>query len=170
MVLLSQKKDIDKISVSKIVEHAKISRTTFYNHFQDIYELLEWIIKIDFEQLTEQLAKYTEYKEGILQIFEYMVNNKVLIRQAFESKNRNNIEEFIYIHIRKYISEFQKIKQLNQPFEDQMFELSLDFMAIATTGCCIGILRNRHLEENRKEFVEMIDKFMLQHYHMMKQF
>ena len=43
--LLNRSNDIDKITVSSIIKQAKISRQTFYYHFQDIYDLREWIIK-----------------------------------------------------------------------------------------------------------------------------
>ena len=39
--LLSEKKDIGKISVSELVERAEISRATFYAHFDDIYGVVE---------------------------------------------------------------------------------------------------------------------------------
>ena len=37
---------IDKITIKEITDKAGVIRPTFYNHFQDKYELLEWIIRI----------------------------------------------------------------------------------------------------------------------------
>ena len=39
--MLSEKKEIGKISVSELVERAEISRATFYAHFDDIYDVVE---------------------------------------------------------------------------------------------------------------------------------
>lgn len=39
--MLSEKKEIGKISVSELVERANISRATFYAHFDDIYGVVE---------------------------------------------------------------------------------------------------------------------------------
>ncbi len=41
--LLSEKKDISKITVSEIVERAEINRGTFYNHYKDIEDVLNQI-------------------------------------------------------------------------------------------------------------------------------
>ncbi|MBR6393085.1 MAG: TetR/AcrR family transcriptional regulator C-terminal domain-containing protein [Eubacterium sp.] len=41
---LMNAKPFDKITVSDITEKCKIHRQTFYYHFQDRYELLDWII------------------------------------------------------------------------------------------------------------------------------
>ena len=36
------KKPLDKISISDITNDCGISRMTFYYHFKDIYDLVEW--------------------------------------------------------------------------------------------------------------------------------
>ena len=40
---LAQRGNIDKITVKALIEECHISRQTFYYHFQDKYELLDWI-------------------------------------------------------------------------------------------------------------------------------
>lgn len=39
---LAKGKSIDKITVTDLVERCKISRQTFYYHFKDIMDVLEW--------------------------------------------------------------------------------------------------------------------------------
>lgn len=41
-IRLSKQKNIDKITVKDLVEACGISRQTFYYHFQDILEVIEW--------------------------------------------------------------------------------------------------------------------------------
>ena len=41
---LHLKQPIEKITIKEITDKAGVIRPTFYNHFQDKYELLEWII------------------------------------------------------------------------------------------------------------------------------
>ena len=41
---------IEKITIKDITDEAGVIRPTFYNHFQDKYELLEWIIGVDLLQ------------------------------------------------------------------------------------------------------------------------
>ena len=45
IVMLSEKKEIAKITVSGLVQRAGLSRATFYSHFDDIYGVIE-----DFEE------------------------------------------------------------------------------------------------------------------------
>ena len=44
---LAKKHPIEKITIKEITDLAGVIRPTFYNHFQDKYELLEWIITTD---------------------------------------------------------------------------------------------------------------------------
>lgn len=39
--LLSEKHDIDKVTVKEVVERADISKSTFYCHYEDIYAVIE---------------------------------------------------------------------------------------------------------------------------------
>ena len=44
LIELSTQKPIEKITIKEITDKAGVIRPTFYNHFQDKYELIEWII------------------------------------------------------------------------------------------------------------------------------
>ena len=44
---LAARRPIEKITIREITEKAGVIRPTFYNHFQDKYELLEWIVRRD---------------------------------------------------------------------------------------------------------------------------
>ena len=53
-IRLSKQKNIDKITVKDLVEACGISRQTFYYHFQDILEVIEWSLDQAFSHLLEQ--------------------------------------------------------------------------------------------------------------------
>ena len=44
---LAQTRPIEKITIKEITDKAGVIRPTFYNHFQDKYELIEWIINTE---------------------------------------------------------------------------------------------------------------------------
>ena len=46
---LAKTKSVDKISVKEIVKNCGLTATTFYNHFQDKYQLLAWIYNRNIE-------------------------------------------------------------------------------------------------------------------------
>ena len=45
LLALNETKDLDKITISDILKKAGFSRQTFYNHFADKYELIQYVYK-----------------------------------------------------------------------------------------------------------------------------
>ena len=57
---LSRKKPVDKITIREITEQSGLSNQTFYNYFQDKYDLMLWIYKSVGDKMVEELHT-TEY-------------------------------------------------------------------------------------------------------------
>lgn len=55
---LSLKKPLNKITINDITEDCGISRRTFYYHFQDIYDLVEWCCREDARKALEEKKTY----------------------------------------------------------------------------------------------------------------
>ena len=54
---LALKQPIEKITIKEITDKAGVIRPTFYNHFQDKYDLLEWIIDKELLEPVEPLIQ-----------------------------------------------------------------------------------------------------------------
>lgn len=61
---LLQKKSIDQITVGEICKEVGINRSTFYAHFQDVYEVLELIYNELNEEMLERYRQTAEEKEA----------------------------------------------------------------------------------------------------------
>lgn len=55
---LLAEKPLDKITVTDLTEHCGVNRMTFYYHFKDIYDLVEWAC---IESATRALAGQKTY-------------------------------------------------------------------------------------------------------------
>ena len=67
---LLAEKPLDKITVTDLTEHCGVNRMTFYYHFKDIYDLVEWAC---IESATRALAgqkTYDTWQQGFLQILQ----------------------------------------------------------------------------------------------------
>lgn len=59
------KKPLDKITIRDLTEDCGISRMTFYYHFKDIYDLVEWICYEDAAQALQGKKTYDTWQEGL---------------------------------------------------------------------------------------------------------
>ena len=64
------KKPLTKITINDIAEDCGINRMTFYYHFKDIYDLVEWSCLEDATRALAGKKTYSTWTEGLLQIFE----------------------------------------------------------------------------------------------------
>ena len=90
------KKPLDKITIRDITEDCGISRMAFYYHFKDIYDLVEWACIADASLALQGKKTYDTWKEGLLQIFEAVLENKPFVMNAYRCISREKIENYLY--------------------------------------------------------------------------
>lgn len=90
------KKPLDKISISDITNDCGISRMTFYYHFKDIYDLVEWSCEEDAARALAGNKTYETWQQGFLQIFEVVRDNKPFIMNVYRSVSRSQLERYLY--------------------------------------------------------------------------
>ena len=73
------KKPLTKITINDIAEDCGINRMTFYYHFKDIYDLVEWSCLEDAKRALDEKKTYETWQQGFLQIFEAVQDNKPFI-------------------------------------------------------------------------------------------
>ena len=79
---LMLKKPLDKITIRDITDDCGISRMTFYYHFQDIYDLVEWCCIEDATAALQGKKTGDTWNEGLVQIFEAVLGTKDFMRDA----------------------------------------------------------------------------------------
>ena len=83
-------KPIDKITIKEITDKAGVIRPTFYNHFQDKYELLEWITINELFAPVEPLFMNGMLKEGVTFILTKIEKEKDFYKRAVQLEGQIN--------------------------------------------------------------------------------
>lgn len=89
-------KKIDKITINDLTEDCGISRMTFYYHFKDIYDLVEWACVEDGKKALQDKKTYDTWQEGMCQIFEAVLENKPFILNVYHNVSRQKVESYLY--------------------------------------------------------------------------
>ena len=69
---LACQQPIEKITIKQITDRAGVIRPTFYNHFEDKYNLLEWIMIKDIVTPVQPLLSNGMINEAMILIFHNM--------------------------------------------------------------------------------------------------
>lgn len=96
LIAMLEKKTLEKITVKDLVEDCGLTRQTFYNHFYDIYALVEWIYLRETEKALAGNKDYDTWQQGFYQLLISIRKNKELVRNTCRSTNRDSLERYMY--------------------------------------------------------------------------
>lgn len=87
---LTLKQPIEKITIKEITDKAGVIRPTFYNHFQDKYELLEWIIVTELMEPIEPLLQGGMVNEALVLLLTGIEREKEFYTKASRLEGQNS--------------------------------------------------------------------------------
>ena len=92
---LMLKKPFEKITVKEITDGAHVIRPTFYNHFSDKYEVLEWIFLHEVIEPGRALVETGMAKEYVRFVLAKMKNDRAFYMEAAKIKGQNSFEDIM---------------------------------------------------------------------------
>ena len=116
---LLQERPIEKITIKDITDRCGINRQTFYYHFSDIYDLMEWTMDKELRKAlgTREISP-TDWKEYVRKIFAVMRSRKRGLLNAYDEKNRLYYEVFLKKEIqpvvRQLVSECPEAEEVSE--------------------------------------------------------
>ena len=89
-------KPLGKITVIDIVNDCEVNRQTFYYHFQDINDLLEWLIMNEAAEALGDNKTYDTWQQGFIKILQYAHENKAVVMNISNSIDHAQAEKYLY--------------------------------------------------------------------------
>ncbi len=123
---------LDKITVKDIVARAKVSRQTFYYHFNDVYQLLEWAFQARLRQLRELSGK--DWRSQLLAEVEYLRANRTLAMNVYHSLGAEYLGLGLERAIRPLVAEIACNAELKLPITDESMEFAISFFTYGIIG------------------------------------
>lgn len=125
-----------KISIRQIMEQADIRRQTFYDHFQDKYELLAWIYRQDISENISDFLDYEEWHKVIFRILDYFYRHQVFYCNALSVSEQNSFDHYFLEHTQGLTETIIKDVAEKQTFSvsSQKLTFSAEFLSHAFVG------------------------------------
>lgn len=89
------KKPLNKITITDITEDCGINRMTFYYHFQDIYDLVEWVCYEDVKKALENKKTHDTWQQGLTQLLYAVRDNKPFIINIYNCVDKGQVEKYL---------------------------------------------------------------------------
>lgn len=92
LFLLMKEKPFEKITIKQICDKTGVIRGTFYNHFIDKYETLEYLIHTIFY---DEIIEMKENEEKLKKVFEIVYDYKDFFIKGFQIEGQNSFESIL---------------------------------------------------------------------------
>ena len=90
---------LEKISVNDIVEHAGVGRNTFYYHFEDKFDLVNWYFQSGATQFLVTRGHYASWSTLLTDLEEYLLQNKTFYVNALAYTGQNCLQEYVFHYL-----------------------------------------------------------------------
>lgn len=136
-------KPVEKITIKEITDRAGVIRVTFYNHFQDKYELLEWICREDILAPARILLGNNMRREAVTFIFTAILKNKEFYSHVSRTQGQNSFESIVQnlmsetirdYFISNHMAKSKKFEWLTPKWIADYYSQSLTFILMGWIG------------------------------------
>lgn len=134
---LTEHKNLKNITIVEICNQANLNRHTFYYHFKDKQDLVNWIYK---DEIIKELSKITADKHwsvGTLIILNGLKSSKSFYINALKTEGQNSFKECLFLetlnNFRDVINKIlntRKIKTNKLDFIARFYAYSFTYMTI----------------------------------------
>lgn len=154
---LGSTKVLDKITVLDITDHCGVNRQTFYYHFNDKYELLNWIYTQDlFIPLTKDLT-FENWGDKLIELFRYMKQQKKFLMNTIKASNNFFAEYLEKVLIELFHKAIRDLDLYNY-LEEQEKDVYARFFAYGLTGVIVDWTL-QGMKGDEEELSCMLQKF-----------
>ena len=129
-------KPIDKITVKDLVEICGVNRQTFYYHFDDVYDLLEWVFEEDANRVLPSEVVYEHWRDDVMMFFKYLADNSVFALNIYNSNSRIYMLRYFKRRLQGCIRSFAIIVSDGKNIDRTDFEFVVEFYA----NCVVGLI------------------------------
>ena len=143
MFSLLETNSFDNISVVDICEKAMVHRATFYTHFKDKHDFMEYVAKEKLRDFYKESKLYADfsnkenlYRAMISNVLQFVEDNKTMFRLASQSSNTNFFDSLHHI-IYEELLDFLESSQQN----GETYRAPVDIFAMYLTGGLTSIVR-----------------------------
>lgn len=97
---LVSKKNFDKVSVTEISNICNINRNTFYYHFTDKYDVIDWIFQTEINPVISPYISDNKWAECIIALCKHFENEKAFYTSALYNRCPGSLYQILVDHFK----------------------------------------------------------------------
>lgn len=160
LIELSAKKAFSKITVSEIVNLCNVNRKTFYYHFEDVYDLLEWHLNNEIKKAISTFDPVYDLNASISFAVDYMNQHPCLKKFVQDPLAREKITKLLNEVLSPKVLELfqQREATLGKSIEPDFKDFLVKYMTHITVLSVLDAIENpdNYDIEKMKRYISII--------------
>lgn len=152
---LLRTKPITKVTINDITETCGVNRMTFYYHFKDIYDLVEWIFDDSIQNVLSDKQTYGTWENGLLEVIKAYEENRYLILNVYHYVGVEYIVTYLNKTIYQMIYQVVENHAKDMNISDDDKEMIAEFYKFAIVGMLMDWIY-KGMKEKPERIVENI--------------
>ena len=145
LLSMLEERELDKITVKDLVERCGISRQTFYYHFQDLMDVVEWIIEQRIQGTLERSLQAEGPRAALRAFVSDAEEHHDLLQRLLSSQRREQVERLAVGAVRAYLWELICRRRTDWRLAPRDQALLLDFYSFGIAGVLLGRCGDRQI-------------------------
>lgn len=134
LLQLLEKKNLEKITVKELVTLCGISRQTFYYHFEDVLDVVDWWTRQGAQHLMEESLRTDDPHKALRLFVDYTAEHRQTLRHILASRWREQLEHRLAQVFTSYLQDTLHRMHPNLAMSPSDEEAFLTFYAYGIAG------------------------------------
>lgn len=150
-----RQKPLNKISIREIVEDCGVNRQTFYYHFKDIYDLVEWMFNQEAIRLLKENMSFLTWEDSCLYLLRYIEKNWDICVCTLNSLGRTHLERFFYDDLHDIVRSVIEEGSADLSVEERYKEFLAHFYTVSFAAILVSWLKGE-VKYSSDELIHLI--------------
>ncbi|MBO5023535.1 MAG: TetR/AcrR family transcriptional regulator C-terminal domain-containing protein [Clostridia bacterium] len=149
-----KEKNFDKITINDITADCGVARMTFYYHFEDIYDMVSYIIQEKLRAFVNKDFTYETWRQDYMAVYEAVLTEKVFFSKIFSSIDLRVIQSYLYTFARQYVLGIidEQAKRLELTLNEKKREMVCSVYCYSMVGALLSWI-SRGMNEEPSTYV-----------------
>lgn len=158
LISLSDEIALEKITVQMIVKNCNAGRQTFYNHFKDKYDLINWIYETRLVETIDSWSMDSSVLDFMNKVFRIFWEHKEFYRKSIKIKGQNSFPDFLVETSRNfYINHITAKYGADKITKELLY--AIDMVCYGGTAICVNWIQGGLVENPEYIARQLVDNY-----------